>query len=48
MCDVTIDFVSTLVDSFSPFSYTIVMASNSGVETVLRYTQKCAHILEGI
>ena len=60
MCDVMKDLVSTtfcvpLVDSLSPFSYSIVnevhwhskVVSHSGVETVLRYTQKYAHILEG-
>ena len=48
-------FCVPLVDSVSPFSYSIAnevhwhskVASHSGVETVLRYTQKYAHTLEG-
>ena len=43
------------VDSLSPFAYSIVnevywyneVAKHSGVETVLRYTQKYAQIIEG-
>ena len=43
------------MDSLSPFAYSIVnevhwyneVAKHSGVETVLRYTQKYAHIIEG-
>ena len=51
----TSTFCVPLVDSLSPFAYSIVnevhwyneVAKHSGVETVLRYTQKYAHIIEG-
>ena len=51
MCDVMKDLASTtfcvpLVDSVSPFSYSIVNEVHWH-STVLRYTQKYAHTFEG-
>ena len=44
-----------LTDSLSPFAYSVVIethwydedAKHSGVETVLRYVQRVAYVLEG-
>ena len=56
MLDLTkTSFAVPLVDSKSPFAFSIVNevhwydneAKHSGVETVLRYSQKIAHILQG-
>ena len=51
----SVSFCATLTDSLSPFAYSVVNethwynddAKHSGVETVLRYSQKIAYIIRG-